>query len=339
MLNVELIIQHSTFNITMYDDFYARADDLTRRGVPFVTATVVRAERPTSGKPGDKAIITADGVMHGWIGGSCAQPSVVREALLALRDDQSRLVRLSPDPSGQPAREGVTDVAMTCFSGGTLEIFIEPQQPRPRLLIVGGLPAARALAQLGKAMSYHVILADPDHHGGAEPAVDELITDLAELGGRVNPLTYAVVATHGHYDEPALELLLPTAAPYVGLVASARRAESVRAYLAGQGLSAAQVGRLRAPAGIDIRARRGDEIALSIMAEIVERRRSAELIAWEQPAAAPPASAIDPVCGMSVAIATAKITYDYQGATFYFCCPGCRYSFKQEPERYLHAAA
>jgi xanthine dehydrogenase accessory factor len=325
----------------MHDDFYARAAELTRGGAPFVTATVVRAERPTSGKPGDKAIITADGVMHGWIGGSCAQPTVVREALLALRDDRSRLVRLSPDPTGQPAREGVSDVAMTCFSGGTLEIFIEPCQPRPRLLIVGGLPAARALAQLGRAMSYHVIMADPDYRPGAEePPADELITDLAALPGWVNPLTYAVVATHGHYDEPALELLLPTVAPYVGLVASRTRAEAVRAYLADQGLGSEQIARLRAPAGIDIRARRGDEIALSIMAEIVERRRSAEQIAWEQEIpASPPASALDPVCGMTVEIATAKATYDYEGTTYYFCCPGCRYSFKQEPERYLEALA
>jgi xanthine dehydrogenase accessory factor len=279
--------------------------------------------------------------MHGWIGGSCAQPTVVREALLALRDDKSRLVRLSPDPAGQAPREGVTDVAMTCFSGGTLEIFIEPCQPRPRLLVVGGLPAARALAALGKAMSYHVIVVDPDHRPGAEePPADELITDLAAMPGWVNPLTYAVVATHGHYDEPALELLLPTAAPYVGLVASRTRAAGVRAYLADQGLTAAQLGRLRAPAGIDIRARHGDEIALGIMAEIVERRRSAEQIAWEQEApAAPPATAIDPVCGMTVEIATAKATYDYAGTTYYFCCPGCRYSFKQEPERYLAAQA
>lgn len=325
----------------MYEDFYARAAELTSRGLPFVTATVVRAERPTSGKPGDKAIITADGTMHGWIGGSCAQPSVVREALLALRDDRSRLVRLSPDPSGQPPREGVLDVAMTCFSGGTLEIFIEPQQPRPRLLIVGGLPAARALAALGKAMSYQVIVADPDQRPGAEdlPA-DELLTDLAALPSRVNPLTYAVVATHGHYDEPALELLLPTAAPYVGLVASRTRADAVRRYLDDQGLSAEQIGRLRAPAGIDIRARHGDEIALSIMAEIVRERRTAELIAWEQERpAAPPVTAIDPVCGMAVEIATAKATYEYNGATYYFCCPGCRYSFKQEPERYALSAA
>src|SRR6185295_2970007 len=113
------------------------------------------------------------GTMYGWIGGSCAQPTVVKEALQALRDDRGRLICLSPDPQTQPARAGVTNVARTCFSGGTLEIYIEPQQPRPRLLIVGHLPAARALAQLGQAMSYYVILVDPDGAGDPPPYADE----------------------------------------------------------------------------------------------------------------------------------------------------------------------
>lgn len=325
----------------MFDDFYAQADELTRRGRPFATATVVRAEAPTSGKPGDKAIVTADGVMHGWIGGSCAQPTVVREALAALRDDRSRLVRLSPDPQAQPPRPGVTDVPMSCYSGGTLEIFIEPHQPRPRLLIVGGLPAARALAQLGRAMSYDVVLADPDAAGAERPEADTLLTDLDALPAHVHPLTFAVVATHGHYDELALERLLRSDAPYVGLIASPARAAAVRAYLAGQGLSMAQIERLRAPAGIDIRARRGDEIALSIMAEIVRERRSVEAIAWAPPAARPaaPASAVDPVCPMVVPIATAKARYEWHGTTYYFCCPGCRYAFAQNPGQYAAAPA
>ncbi|GAB4446350.1 MAG: XdhC/CoxI family protein [Chloroflexi bacterium OHK40] len=312
----------------MYDDFFLKAAELQRAGAPFATATVVRAERPTSGKPGDRAIVTADGVMHGWIGGSCAQPTVVREALAALRDDQSRLVRLSPDPQAQMPREGLRDVPMTCYSGGTLEIFIEPHQPPPRLLVVGGLPAARALALLGQAMSYQVIVADPDHGGSEFPGAQELLTDLDALPARVSPLTYAVVATHGHYDELALERLLPTVAPYVGLVASRVRAEAVRRYLADQGLTPAQIGRLRAPAGLDIKARRGDEIALSVMAEIVRERRGADTIAWGPPA---PAEASCPVCGMAVATAGAKHTYEHAGTTFYFCCPGCRYAFVKDP--------
>lgn len=318
----------------MYDDFFLKAAELKKAGLPFATATVVRAERPTSGKPGDRAIVTADGAMLGWIGGSCAQPTVVREALAALREDRGRLVRLSPDPTAQPPREGLRDVPITCYSGGTLEIFIEPHTPRPRLLVVGGLPAARALAHLGRAMSYHVIVADPDHTSGEIPGADELLTSLDELPARVTPLTYAVVATHGHYDELALERLLPTAAPYVGLIASRTRAEAVRRYLADQGLSAGQIGRLRAPAGIDIKARRGDEIALSVMAEIVRERRTAETIAWGATAA----EAACPACGTAVAVAGARHTHEHEGGTYYFCCPGCRYAFRKDPAAFIGAS-
>lgn len=314
----------------MYDDYFTKAHALTQAGEAFATATVVRAERPTSGKPGDRAIITAGGELFGWIGGSCAQPTVVREALAALHDGESRLVRLSPDPGAQQPREGLRDVAMTCYSGGTLEIFVEPHPPRPRLLVVGGLPVARALAHLGRAMSYHVILADPDQTGGAVQGADELLTDLDALAARVTPLTFAVVATHGHYDELALERLLPTAAPYVGLVASRARADAVRRYLADQGLTPAQIGRLRAPAGLDLGARRGDEIALSIMAEIVAARR--------HPAPEPaPATAACPVCATEVAVAGAKFTLEHAGATYYFCCPGCRYVFAKDPGQYVLA--
>lgn len=342
----------------MYDEFFSKAYGLARDGIPFATAVVVRVEKPTSGKPGDKAIITADGTMYGWIGGSCAQPTVIREALTALRTGESRFVRLSPNPGSQPPREGLLDVPMTCFSGGTLEIYVEPQQPRPRLMIVGTLPAARALAELGKAMNYYTIVVDPDHQGPPPAHADELLTDLAAIPGRVTPLTSIVIASHGQYDEPALEQALRTDAAYIGLVASHKRAASVREYLAGQGLTDEQLKHFKAPAGLDIQARRGDEIALSIMAEIVQRRRNMAELAVQPPPQTPaipptqvPAipliplmaapssgSAIDPVCGMSVTIAGAKYTYDYEGTTYYFCCPGCKTTFRKAPEQYLAGA-
>ena len=265
----------------MIDDFFAKAHELVLAGVPFVTATVVRAEKPTSGKPGDKAIITVDGVMHGWIGGSCAQPTVIKEALKVLAADEAKLIRLSTEPEAQKPREGLVDMPMTCFSGGTLEIYLEPQAPRPRLLIVGTLPVARALAHLGSAMNYHVTLVDLD--GGmvgqnAIPHVNETLTNLDNIASKITPYTYIVVASHGNYDELALEKLLAANPGYVGLVASRKRAEGVRDYLLEQGLSETDLLPLKAPAGLDIQARRGDEIALSIMAEIVQRRRNAEEI-------------------------------------------------------------
>ncbi len=322
----------------MFDEFFSKALELRRQGKPFATAIVVRAENPTSGKPGDKAIITLDGVMYGWIGGSCAQPTVVREALEAIGEDSSRLIRLSPEPQGRPASDGIKEVPMTCFSGGTLDIFIEPQQPQPRLLIVGSLPVAQALAHLGKAMSYRVIAFDPGGDGTAMAHADEVLTDLGELPSRVNPMTYVVIATHGHFDEEAASRALGTGAPYIGLVASPKRGEAIRRYLALEGLEKNRLARLKAPAGLDIGARRGDEIALSILAEIIEGRRAAEGLNWPQEDAGSEAEAtvaVDPVCRMTVPISGAHHTHQHGDETYYFCCGGCLERFVAEPEAFL----
>ncbi len=325
----------------MYDDFFSKANELVMQGVPFVTATVVWAEKPSSGKPGDKAIITIDGTMYGWIGGSCAQPTVIKEALKALEADEARLIRLSTEPENKNPRAGLVDLPMTCFSGGTLEIYLEPQSPRPRLLVVGDLPVARSLAQLAGAMNYHVVGVDLD--GGREPLpfADETLNTLEGIEVQVRPFTYIVIATHGNYDELALEQILKAEPSYVGLVASPKRAEAVRDYLRGQGLSDTELLPLKAPAGLDIQAQRGDEIALSIMAEIVQKRRNAEMINLAlfnqgdtatdpQPPIPDPnqrETAVDPICGMAVVIETAKYSYERDGQMYYFCCAGCRESF------------
>lgn len=324
----------------MNNEFFSRAHELLAQGIPFATAIVVRAEKPTSAKPGDKAIVTPDGVMHGWIGGSCAQPTVISEAMEALADGESRFIRLSTDPDKHNRVEGLTDLPMTCFSGGTLEIHIEPHLPPPRLMVVGSLPVAQALARLGQAMSYYVIAVDPDTEGAGFDHVDELITDLAKIPDRITPLTYVVVASHGHYDELALEHALRSKAAYVALVASKTRSAAVLDYLAAQGLTETELARLKYPAGLDIQAVHGDEIALSIMAEIVQRRRNAEpldvqALLAEVMDAAGPAEAIDPVCGMTVQIAGAEHQTEYNGQTFYFCCAGCQTTFENDPESYL----
>lgn len=330
----------------MFDEFFTKAQELRSQSRPFATATVVRAEKPTSGKPGDKAIITLDGIMYGWIGGSCAQPTVVREALKAIADDRSRLIRLSPDPNAERATEGVEVLPMTCYSGGTLDVYIEPQQPQPRLLIIGNLPVAQALAHLGKAMAHRVIAFDPEG-GGAMAAADEVVLQLEGLAEHITPLTYVVVATHGNHDEPAVDLALRAGATYVGLIASPKRAEGVRKYLRLTGLSDEDLAPLKAPAGLDIGARRGDEIALSIMAEIVQRRRAAERLEWPEEASeetpdgsgTSPATAIDPICGMSVVKEGAAHTFEHEGVTYYFCCGGCQSRFLEQPQDFVSVAA
>jgi xanthine dehydrogenase accessory factor len=324
----------------MFDDFFELAHTLTRKGEAFVTATVVRAEKPTSGKPGDKAIITRDGVMHGWIGGSCAQPSVIREARKALLEDKSRLIRLSPDPSAQTPRDGLLDLPMTCFSGGTIEIYIEPHHPRPRLMIIGNLPVAQALAHLGKAMAYQVIAVEPDG-GDAMRVADEVLSGLDQVADRVSPLTYVVVATHANFDESALIAALRAHAPYVGLVASPRRSAQVRQALRDSGLSDNDMLALKSPAGLDIQAKRGDEIALSIMAEIVQRRRNAEKLQLELFGDTPteqvahPARAVDPSSGIEIEVTADTPTHIHNGVTYYFNCGNCRAKFVKNPDKYL----
>jgi xanthine dehydrogenase accessory factor len=323
----------------MHDEFFSKAHELLAAGRPFATAVVVRAERPTSAKPGDKAIVTPGGMMHGWIGGSCAQPTVIQEALTALAEGEPRLIRLSTDPQAE-SRSGLVNLPMTCFSGGTLEIYIEPHLPRPRLMVVGVLPIARALMQLGQAMNYQVIAVDPDSGGADLVYADEVITDLARLAEKITPFTYVVVASHGQYDEVALQYALPTKAAYVALVTSKSRAAAVFEYLQAQGLTDEALCKLKAPAGLDIQARQGNEIALSIMAEIVQQRRNAEPIELEKLLAGVnlstgPTEAIDPVCGMTVEVEGAEFTAEYNGQIYYFCCDGCQTTFEQNPAHYL----
>jgi xanthine dehydrogenase accessory factor len=356
----------------MSDLFFAKVQELIEQNTPFAMAIVVRAEKPTSGKPGDKAVITADGTMVGWIGGSCSQPTVIREALKALQEGKSRFIRLSPDPAKLTPQEGLIDFPMTCFSGGTLEIYIEPQYPQPRLLIVGGLPVAQALAALGRVLNYDVIMVDPDRTG------DGNLTTLEGIQQQIRPDTYVVVATHGSYDEVALEHVLKARPRYVGLVASRKRLQAVLDYLRVQGVAEEDLQRIKAPAGLDIGAHRGDEIAVSILAEIIQRRRSTPADDWSAPEPAPamqialqaiplavpeaaasetpakpepaapevgkpepaaliaPGIAIDLVCGMEVEIASARFTYEYEGKTYYFCAPGCKLAFRRDPESFLH---
>lgn len=322
-------------------DFFEQANELWRKGIPFATAVVVRTEKPTSAKPGDKAIITAQGELHGWVGGMCARPTVIKEALKALADGEHRFIRLS-DMSDPSPRDGLLDMPMTCLSNGALEIYIEPQHPALRLMVVGNTPVARKLSELGATMDYHVVSVDLDSSGETFTGAEETLTSIDDIEAHTTPLTYIVVATHGEYDELALEKALRSNAAYIALVSSSKRAEAAKEYLTAQGISAEQFARLKYPAGLDIKAQTNDEIALSIIAEIIQKRREPKQInvddlLEEVAQIEPAAEAIDPVCGMSVDIASAKYISEYKGETFYFCAASCKSSFDQNPEQYLDA--
>jgi xanthine dehydrogenase accessory factor len=273
-------------------DVLIRAGELASAGEPFALATVVSVRRPASARRGDRAVVTAEGAVYGWVGGSCSEPTVIREALAALGDGESRLV----------STEG------SCASEGAVEILVEPQLPAPLLAIVGDSPAAETLARLAAGIDWRVTRA------------------LDEQADAV------VVATMGRGDEEALAAALAGPAGYVGLVASAKRADAVVAILRSAGVDEDALARLKSPAGLDLGPIRQEEVAVAILAELVAWRHA------RTPSAPPPAEAVDPVCGMTVSLATAE-TIVHDGTTYAFCCAGCRARFEADPARYAEIGA
>jgi xanthine dehydrogenase accessory factor len=305
---------------------------LTRAGEPFVLATVVWCERPTSAKPGAQALIQANGKMTGWIGGSCAQPVVLREALRLLREGgEPYLLRLGSSETA-PARAEVRTFPMSCTSGGVLDIYMEPHLPQQQLLLIGDSPVIAALSQLAPTLNF---------------AVTQLSSaDLSQVS--IDERTCVLVATHGQYDEDVLEQVLRGPACYVGMVASRKRGDACRDYLRAAGLADDQLARLKVPAGLDLGAVTPEEIAASILAELIQVRRrvlplkghGGTIPAEEQEPVASGVSAasdtaIDPVCGMIVDIATTRHHSKFDGQDFYFCCPACKRLFEGNPQAYL----
>lgn len=284
----------------MSTDVLFRADQLRTGRTPFVLATVVRAERPTSAKPGDRALVLPDGTLEGFVGGTCAESTVRLQSLRLLETGESTLLRITPEPGAPgPAAEGTVTVANPCLSGGTLDIFLEAMLPPVLVYVYGVGPIARALVELGTALGYD---ARP-----AEPAT-VLPADLSAV----------VVASHGRDEDRVLTAAARAGVPYVGLVASRRRGAAV---LAGLDLPA---GVVHTPAGLDIGSRTASEVALSIYAEIVAERPRVVRPEVTGPVVA---EALDPVCGMTVAVTPATLSAEVDGRRVYFCGPGCRQAY------------
>jgi xanthine dehydrogenase accessory factor len=262
--------------------------------------------------PGDSALVLGDGTIEGFVGGACAESSVRLQALRVLETGEALLLRIVPEGDETADTEGAMVVRNPCLSGGALEIFLEPRLPAPRIAVVGETPIGFALAELGEKLGYDVAL--------SAGAPDSTADDVA-----------LVVASHGREEENALASALAAGVPYVGLVASRKRGAAVTEELRDRGIDDEQLMRLRTPAGLDIGAATGEEIALSILAEIIQARR-------EHHVAPPlPASAVDPVCGMSVAVSGSTPHVEHDGHTVYFCGEGCRKAFQEHPARYAAA--
>jgi xanthine dehydrogenase accessory factor len=318
----------------MFDQFLSKAGELVARGERFAIAEVVRHVKPISGKTGDKAIILSDGTIWGWIGGGCAQPTVVKEGLKALQDGRPRLVRISPNSSGE---EGMVAYNMTCHSGGTLDIYIEPVLPRPHILILGGSPVGGALTKLARTINYTVTVAASQADRESYPDADRLLPDLNLNALKIYPQTFIVVSTQGERDEEALERALRTPALYVAFVASRAKAARVIQSLAERGIDKARLDQVRAPAGLDIQARSQEEIAVSILAEIIQLSGSRTMAMKESASASEKTEAKDPICGMTVSVAGAKYTSDFEGRSFFFCCGRCKQAFDKQPAKYAPA--
>jgi len=287
--------------------------------VPYVSATVVRAERPTSAKPGDLALVLEDGTVEGFVGGQCAAETVRAQSLQALMTGEATLLRITPSARGEETREerpGLVAVANPCLSGGTLDIFLEPAFPPPLVAIYGDAPIARSLRAAGRPLGYDTRGVDvPDDGPVSIPRGTEAV----------------VVATHGRREEDLLRAALDAQVPYVGLIASRRRGTAVVA-----SLEHPEGDRVHTPAGLDIGAHTPGEVAVSILAEVVSERARprADAAPPPQPAGAP-VTATDPVCGMRLVTGAGTLWAEAGGRRYWFCGSGCRTAFLSDPNRYL----
>lgn len=306
----------------MRPELLALAASLSARDERFAVVTVVRREPPSSARVGDAALVTEAGAYRGWAGGGCTRETVVREALAAIADGEPRFISLSPD--AQASRPGMVALPMTCDSGGTVEIYVEPVLPAPRLLLFGATPAVRCLARIALAMGYRVEVAHPDAEPADFPGAGSVARSFVPES--LTPGAHVLVATMGDDDLEVLRAVLAARPAYVGVIASRKRFADLRRELAARGVPEAALAAVAAPAGLDIGARTPEEIALSVMAQIVETRRRKT----PGPAAPKTEVAVDPICGMTVTVATARHRAELHGVAYYFCCAGCRTKFLEK---------
>jgi xanthine dehydrogenase accessory factor len=310
-------------------DVLQEASELAKRGEAFALATVVWRQGPSSSQQGSRAIITAAGELRGWIGGACAEPVVIREARQVIARGTPRLLLLgTPGQFGAAVPDGMTVVPISCQSEGALEVYIEPVVPAPNLVVVGRSPMAQTLADLARAVGWRVALIAGEDFTTADASENSMV----------------VVATQGHGDEEIVELAAAARPAYLGLVGSKKRGAAVLGYLADRGVPQDQLDRVKVPAGLDLGPTPHQEIAVAILAELVQVRASGELgrsgaagagAAGATAAGATAAGAVDPVCGMTVTAGPASYPLEYEGVTYYFCRAGCRREFESDPAAHL----
>lgn len=332
----------------MFNELALQIEKHLAEGHDFAIAQVIDRIAPSSGKVGDKALILQTGELIGWIGGGCVRGIVVKEALAVINSKRFRRVRISPEGG---TRETATykEYVMSCQSKGTVEIMIEPVIPQPEIVIVGKSNIARKLVQMASAADFRVTVMAADADRQTFPMAYQVLgqVDFGTIRSIHN--THIVVTTQGEDDELSVKKALQTSIAYVGFVASARKSEDIKTYLRGEGISEERIGQLRSPVGYDINAKLASEVAISILAEIIDffrNRKTEDSCCGSTVAKTTSTSAkdqfaedyyINPVCQVPVSKKNPKHIVDYQGEKVYFCCDGCKVSFEKEPAKYLEA--
>jgi xanthine dehydrogenase accessory factor len=322
---------------------------------------VVWRRAPSSAQPGNQAIVTAAGKVRGWLSGACADSVVIREARKAMETGEAQLVLLgSPEELAARANDGISLVPMQCQSEGAIELFVEPVLPKPHLVLIGRTPMVRTLTALAKTLGWRTVVVDDRGDPEAHPQADQVLTTLDLEAAGVGENSLVVVATQGQYDELAVDKALGTKAAFIGLIASRKRSKGVLDWLRDVDYSEEMLARVKAPAGLDLGSLKHEEIAVGVLAELVQfnaaRKPSAVASPLPEVTAAPPSNeshpktaplpvapdapvdAVDPVCDMLVDVATARFVSEHEGQTYYFCCPACKKKFEAEPARYLTPA-
>ena len=324
----------------MHNAFIDKINELKNTAEAYAVAIIVRRKIPSSGKPGDKAIITKDGHIHGWIGGGCTRGIVLKEALLSIQERKPRLVSITPNNMKEKA-ENTKVYAMTCQSGGEVDVYIEPVLPKPQLVIFGTSHIAKAVAKVAKAIDYQVdvVMSSPDK--SVFPEADSM-SGLKDLDtSQIPSSAYILVCTQGEGDAAALQKALSIGCAYLSFVASRKKANAIYTEVRGMGATFDQLKTIKTPAGLDIGAKTPEEVAISILAEIIQQYRTAPEIApssddkKEQITLTNDDFYMNPVCNIPVQKSTAKHVLEYKDEKVYFCCDGCKVSFEKSPETYM----
>ncbi|UCE70379.1 MAG: XdhC family protein [Flavobacteriaceae bacterium] len=333
----------------MFNELAIKIEEHLRRGSNFAIAQVIDRTAPSSGKVGDKALILESGELIGWIGGGCVRGIVIKEALGVIRTKRYRRIRISPE-GGTRETANYKEYVMSCQSKGTVEVLIEAVIPQPEVLIVGKSNIARKLAALASEADFRVTVMGRDADAQMFPMAHKVLdqVDFTHFGDGAN--RYILVATQGEEDDQSVLRALQTSAPYVGFVASSKKAADLKPFLIREGVAESRVQQLRSPAGLDINAKLASEVAISILAEIISHfrtGRTAEVKNKEEepeprgPAGSSPGDKfaeeyyINPVCQVPVSRKNPKHVIEYKGEKVYFCCDGCKVAFEQNPAQYI----